>query len=101
MSQLRNLISEMLGEVRPADRELPEMPEVVALSALLLAHVQDQRLAQRLADARSVEEVFDYLAVDRLIARGLAELDDEALRGMEPGVLLAAACMDGRDDLSE
>ncbi|MGC9318815.1 MAG: hypothetical protein ACP5KN_12360 [Armatimonadota bacterium] len=101
MSQLRDVILQMLGDVRPADRDVPAQPEVVALSALLLAQVQNATLARRLAQARSVEEVFDYLAVDRLIARGLAELDADALGRMEPGVLLAATCMDRGDTGSD
>lgn len=94
MSQLRDLISEMLGQARAEDRDVPGRPEAVALSALLLAHVQNPGLAARLGDADSVDDVLDYLAVDRLFARGLTELDAEDLRHMKPGVLLAAACMD-------
>ncbi len=97
MPDFEALVANELDGLGRPPREVAASPEAVALSALLHASVSDRLVAEAMQRATSIDEVLDLIAVDRIVAAGLASTSSVQLDGRAPDEMLRHVVETARD----
>ncbi len=85
-----HVLDHLLSQREETVRERPASLSATALSAILAGHIGRATIRDRAANCASVDELLDWIAVDRLIEAGRG-LNTRALAKLPSGEALQAA----------